>query len=708
MRPTRIRPPINLLRHALATALLSSGLAHAQTVEESNKAAPAGPAAPQPAAPTPQAAPALQAATAPTAAPAPAAVSSEERFVAGGEPHSPSTLHHAWTDANNLRHTSTAVGGVGLLRVGGADLGPSGVLRFAVTGEYFSNANFPVKDAQNTRTAGTFSLAYVPLDFLEVYAAYTASANTNSRSSPNLIQALGDVTLGARVSKHWAKGLWAGADVRAMTFSGVGNQDVSRDAFGFAPRVVATYDVRELLPTVPLRAHGNVGLLLDGTGSLVNSTRLNASEEYALGVNRYNRLALGLGVEAPLPVATPFIEYNLGYPLGVDGGTLAAPDGSTLSAGKASPQTFSLGVKVTAVRDLTLLAAAEFGLSRTVGLGVPATPPFNFVFGASFNVDLAQRGGTRMVETVRERPAETPAVAVAAAPKQARVTGVVLDAKTHQPLAGALVAVVGTELPPVASDAQAGRFLSYELPGGTVKLSVHKEGYRPVEREVVLTAGNTSTVELALEADAKPATFVLSAASKKKPVAASVSLHGPKEEQLALVPSATGPAKLELPAGRYTVDITAAGYLAQTRNVQVADGAKLELAFELEPEPKQKLVTLKDNKLELTQQVQFAPTKADILPASTPLLAQVVDALVQGKIKRVRIEGHTDNQGDKPANLQLSKDRARAVADALVKAGIDASRLEVEGYGDERPIAPNLTPRGRELNRRVEFVILER
>ena len=217
VRPTRIFPPFHLLRPVVATALLSSGLAQAQSVEELNKTAPASPAA------------------------APVAV--DEGLQATG-PHSPSTLGHTWTEAKNLRHTSTPVGGVGLLRVGGADLGTRGLLRFAVTGEYFSNANFPVQGAENTRTAGSFSVAYVPLDFLEVYAAYTASANTNSRSSPNLIQALGDVTLGARASKRWAKGLYAGVDLRAMTFSGVGNQDVDRYAFGFTPRLVGTYDVR--------------------------------------------------------------------------------------------------------------------------------------------------------------------------------------------------------------------------------------------------------------------------------------------------------------------------------------------------------------------------------------------------------------------------------------------------------------------------------
>ncbi len=85
-----------------------------------------------------------------------------------------------------------------------------------------------------------------------------------------------------------------------------------------------------------------------------------------------------------------------------------------MSAASAAQKTLGLGVKVTAVRDVTFTAGAEFGLTRTVGLGVPATPPFNLFLGASYTVDLLQRGSaTRIVETVRERQV---AGAVAATP----------------------------------------------------------------------------------------------------------------------------------------------------------------------------------------------------------------------------------------------------------------------------------------------------
>lgn len=704
VRPSRIFPPLAPLSAPLfAAALLAATLAHAQGTAERSTFPPNSPP------PTPEAAAPAEPAPSKPGEPEPGVVSTQERVLPGGEQFAPSTLGQPWADPKNLRHTASQVGGVGLLRVAGADLGARGLLRFAVTGEYFSSSNFPVSGAEHTRTSGTFALSYVPFDFLEVYAAYSATANTNSRSSPNLIQALGDLNLGARGSRQWAKGLWAGVDLRLLSFSGVGNQDVSRYAFGFAPRLLGTYDLRELNAQVPLRAHANLGLLLDGTGDLVNSSRLNASEEYALNVNRYNRFNVGLGVEAPLPAVTPFLEFSLALPLGVEGEGLVAPDGTLVSAASAAQKTLGLGIKVTAVRDVTFTAGAEFGLTRTVGLGVPATPPFNLFLGASYTVDLLQRGApTRIVETVRERKVEGPVATTAAAAETGQASGVVLDAQTRKPIAGVMVTVPGSGLPPVATEPGTGRFLTLPLPVGGARLAIQKEGYKPGEQDVTLTAGKTATLgELTLEPMAKPATFAFSTTAKKKPVAATVRLKGPKAQELTTSDSAT-PTRLEVLPGPYVVIVTAPGFLAQTRAVQVAEGATQELAFELEPEPKQKLVEVKENKLELAQQVQFAPGKTVVLADSHPLLAQVVDAIVRNDIQRLRVEGHTDNQGNPELNMQLSKDRARAVADHLIKAGIDASRLEVEGYGDTRPIAPNLTPRGRELNRRVEFLILER
>ncbi|MGB4853780.1 MAG: OmpA family protein, partial [Ignavibacteria bacterium] len=71
----------------------------------------------------------------------------------------------------------------------------------------------------------------------------------------------------------------------------------------------------------------------------------------------------------------------------------------------------------------------------------------------------------------------------------------------------------------------------------------------------------------------------------------------------------------------------------------------------------------------------------------------------------LKIGGYTDNTGNPKSNVKLSQDRADAVMNALIKNGIDATRLKAEGYGEQFPVASNDTPEGREKNRRVDVRI---
>jgi outer membrane protein OmpA-like peptidoglycan-associated protein len=329
--------------------------------------------------------------------------------------------------------------------------------------------------------------------------------------------------------------------------------------------------------------------------------------------------------------------------------------------------------------------------------------PFTTYLTASFNFDPFQRGDSRLVETVRERKVE-----VAEKPKVGKVEGVITDAQTHKPISGVIVAMVGAGLPPVATDADNGRFLTHDLPTGPMKLQLQKDGYKEALQELTIEAGKTEKLEVTLDPLAKNAHFAVTVTSKKKGVAATVAMEGPTKQQVNTSDGAKEPLKVEAPAGKYTVNVTAPGYLAQTREVQVSENAEMQLTFDLEQEPKKKLVVVKENRIEILQPVHFATGKATILADSFALLNQVLDAIVVNGIKRVRVEGHTDNRGQKAFNTKLSEDRAKAVVDYLVKAGIDSARLEGVGYGDTRPVAPNLTARGRELNRRVELIILER
>jgi outer membrane protein OmpA-like peptidoglycan-associated protein len=102
--------------------------------------------------------------------------------------------------------------------------------------------------------------------------------------------------------------------------------------------------------------------------------------------------------------------------------------------------------------------------------------------------------------------------------------------------------------------------------------------------------------------------------------------------------------------------------------------------------------------------ITFATGQATITPASDAVLNDVLAVLTANADWKLRIEGHTDNVGDKAANLKLSNARAAAVASWLTGKGIDAARLSTAGLGDTQPLGENTTEDGRARNRRVVLV----
>jgi outer membrane protein OmpA-like peptidoglycan-associated protein len=100
--------------------------------------------------------------------------------------------------------------------------------------------------------------------------------------------------------------------------------------------------------------------------------------------------------------------------------------------------------------------------------------------------------------------------------------------------------------------------------------------------------------------------------------------------------------------------------------------------------------------------IQFDTGKATIRPESFPRFDSVVEFMTYKKSARIEISGHTDNVGNPKANKTLSLKRAQACRDHLASRGIDKSRIEAVGFGDEKPIAPNDNDAGRQQNRRIE------
>jgi outer membrane protein OmpA-like peptidoglycan-associated protein len=131
-----------------------------------------------------------------------------------------------------------------------------------------------------------------------------------------------------------------------------------------------------------------------------------------------------------------------------------------------------------------------------------------------------------------------------------------------------------------------------------------------------------------------------------------------------------------------------------------------------DPDPKKNgcpgLVTVTGGELKIIKPVFFATDQDVILPQSFPVLKAVAVVLKHAvQIKKMSVDGHTDDRGGVAHNQDLSERRARSVVRYLVREGVEEARLEAHGYGQSRPIKDNATQQGRAANRRVEFHVID-
>ncbi len=105
--------------------------------------------------------------------------------------------------------------------------------------------------------------------------------------------------------------------------------------------------------------------------------------------------------------------------------------------------------------------------------------------------------------------------------------------------------------------------------------------------------------------------------------------------------------------------------------------------------------------------VQFEYNAATLTPEAETVLDEIAPVLMQYPEVDFLVSGYTDSRGTPTDNLVLSEQRAQAVVNYLVDAGVDADRLTAKGFGVEDPIASNETEEGRAQNRRVELTVLE-
>jgi putative exosortase-associated protein (TIGR04073 family) len=109
--------------------------------------------------------------------------------------------------------------------------------------------------------------------------------------------------------------------------------------------------------------------------------------------------------------------------------------------------------------------------------------------------------------------------------------------------------------------------------------------------------------------------------------------------------------------------------------------------------------------VQFPDELLFAPGSAALSPAAQTRLRTVSKVVEANPETRVEILGHTDSSGSPAFNDKLSEQRAAAVRRAMLQYGVDANRVQSQGFGAAAPVASNYTPDGRRSNRRVEIEI---
>jgi hypothetical protein len=273
--------------------------------------------------------------------------------------------------------------GHGALGRSGSDVG---TFRLRLSFFGFKADDFPEKGPSDSFTGTTLALAYTPIAALETYAALRNTSNHNAGTHPKLLQTQGDLTLGVKGGGYVLPSLALGVAASGHFLGGLGG-GFSGDGTSFWIRGLMTADAARI-DAFPLRFLFDLGYYFENAENLVsgNPEDLDKTQEFGLQVARYDRVTIGMALEAPLnEYVDPYLEYRIDVPLQVELTRRAdLKDDFDFSS---VPHTLTPGVRVFPVKELAIDAQVRLGLASKAYLGVPATPPWMLLLGLAYTLD---------------------------------------------------------------------------------------------------------------------------------------------------------------------------------------------------------------------------------------------------------------------------------------------------------------------------------
>ncbi len=660
----------------------------------------------------------------------------------------------AWAQRERkLNEASTLTGGVGLLHTQHAQGGAVGQFRVDFTTEFFSTGflcsrEFPCRDPRNPNNVlqsdsadhigGRLRLSMQVAKWLDTYLSTSALANSNPANRPALLQVLGDSTLGAKAHGQVSSIFHVGGAFELWLVNGTGAVGLDGAGTSAKFRGLATADLRGAKKPIPLRFSTNLTYVLDNSGEVVAATEtargtpITRIERFGLNVNRTDHFDIHLGAElfAAQEKVRPFLEYTILVPVNRQDYRCRPNNPSfdkCLATDPFAPSTLTLGSRFYPwKKGFNLTAALDIGISG-VGFFIEEmrpTPPWMLYLGAGWAFDTQDRP-----PIVRER-----VVAAARQPDgNRRIRGFVHEEGRPEGIANAIVSWDNhPELTSLATGTD-GRFTTHLLPAGPYAFSIRADGYKPGQCSTTIAGagvgeslppagtppgeqpaqiGGDVQLDCVLQALPRVGTIV----GKVKDLdsgsfvsGAAVKVVDVARKELSASTDAQGAFRFELVTpGEATITVDANDYLVSSEKLEVKVRQDNPIELSIKKKPKTPLVAVQAKEIIIRQQIQFGVDSAVILPASTGLLTEIADVLLKNpRIRKVEVQGHTDGTGSPAHNQKLSEDRASSVVAWLTAHGIAQERLTAKGYGDSKPLVPNVTELNKARNRRVQFIITE-
>lgn len=674
--------------------------------------------------------------------------------------------------STGLLHTSYAGSGApGSLRVGFITSYFTGTGFLCEGGRCnYNTSNNPAgatADDEVTRIGAHLSMNATLLPFLEAYLGFHASATENDQSRPRLLQVLGDTNIGLKGFMPWQPDsvFSVGGELQLWLLNGTGGVGLDGSGTSYAIRGLATADLNNHTnpdDRIPLKINANLGYKFDNSGELVGDTekarngqKITRIERYGLDINRVDTFQIGLGLEGMFDYVHPFAEWTIDVPMNrqdyvcnesrkeVGDGCL----GNDAGFG-TSPSRITLGARAyPGIDGLSLLAAFDIGTGATSSFIQEVAPesPWTLYLGLGWAADTKKEP-----PIIKEVQVEKPAAAPVAADRY--IAGTVVEKGANTPVGGAIIRFDGRNLTGMVANDD-GTFRTIDLEPGTYTFTVKADGYRDGQCQATVPAAGMGAapafggppgytapaypgapaaapmgpgmapapanqptiVNMTCELEALPKVGNIVGAlvdgESNQPVAtASVKITDKLNRELELSADASGAFRFEnVPPGPAKITVTANGYFTSVTELEVKPQEDLRATISLNKRPKAPNVTVVANEVKLKKQVHFAHDAATIEPDSAALLEEIADVLKnRAEIAKIEIQGHTDNTGSPVYNQRLSQQRADAVRDALIKLGVEGSRLDAKGYGQDKPLVPNVSPANRARNRRVQLMITQK